>query len=211
MPLFMLALGFELKDATVLSQCTIAAVSAASIVFNLPKRHPDDPQQTLIAYEMLLVLGPALLLGVGIGVILNVALPTWLITTMLISLLIYMSTRTMQKGLSQWRNETHSQQAAAAMSAAGGEEAAALLGDGNSSRNAEQSELGTGDVEVITQQPATAAAPKAPRAPYPWGMAGGVVLLWCGFGALQLLRQNTVKCSPAFFGVIAGQVRELCE
>jgi hypothetical protein len=38
-------------------------------------------------------------------------------------------------------------------------------------------------------------------------MAAGVVFLWCGFAALQLLRQNTPKCSPAFFGVIAGQVR----
>jgi hypothetical protein len=200
-----------LKEATVLSQCTIAAVSAASIVFNLPKRHPTNPDATLIAYEQLLTMTPALLMGVGIGVIFNVAFPTWLITTMLISLLAFMSTRTAQKGLSQWRSETHSKQQAAetAAAAAGdredGSEDALLSSSG---RTAGALEEGSGAVVVVTDETPAAADGKASKlAPYPWGMAAGVVFLWCGFAALQLLRQNTPKCSPAFFGVIAGQVR----
>jgi hypothetical protein len=199
-----------LKEATVLSQCTIAAVSAASIVFNLPKRHPTNPGATLIAYEQLLTMTPALLMGVGIGVIFNVAFPTWLITTMLISLLAFMSTRTAQKGLSQWRGETQSKQQAATAAAAAedrgdGSEDALLSSSG---RTAGALEEGTGAVVVVTDEPPAAADGKASKvAPYPWGMAAGVVFLWCGFAALQLLRQHTAKCSPAFFGVIAGQVR----
>jgi hypothetical protein len=202
-----------LKEATVLSQCTIAAVSAASIVFNLPKRHPTHPDQTLIAYEQLLTMTPALLMGVGIGVIFNVAFPTWLITTMLISLLAFMSTRTAQKGLQQWRGETKTKQAAAAEAAAaaaaaaapeGEEDGEALLG---SSTNG-SSEAVPAAVVVVTDEPQMAAKPA--RAPYPWGMAAGVVFLWFGFAALQLLRQNTVKCSTAFYAVIAAQVRLAC-
>lgn len=203
-----------LKDATVLSQCTIAAVSAASIVFNLPKRHPTKPDQTLIAYEQLLTMSPALLAGVAIGVIFNVAFPTWLITTMLISLLAFMSTRTAQKGLQQWRGETASKQQAAA-DAAAAETAAAPGGDTESdallgSSTTSASEPAPGAVVIVTDEPqASGGGGKAARAPYPWGMAAGVVFLWLGFAALQLLRQHTVKCSPSFYGVIAGQVRLL--
>lgn len=201
-----------LKDATVLSQCTIAAVSAASIVFNLPKRHPTNPDQTLIAYELLLTMTPALLMGVSIGVIFNVAFPTWLITTMLISLLAFMSTRTAQKGLQQWRGETQAQQqaaAAAAESSAAAEDDEAAPLQGSSSSTVGDSESGMGAVVVVADEPTAAAGStggKAGKKPYPWGSAAGVVFLWCGFGALQLLRQNTTRCSPAFYSVLAGQV-----
>jgi hypothetical protein len=185
-------------------------VSAASIVFNLPKRHPTNPGATLIDYQQLLTMAPALLSGVSLGVIFNVAFPTWLITTMLISLLGFMFTRTAQKGLQQWRSETHSkQQAAAAASApaAGAEslaaEGAPLLG-GDST--AAPSETSPGAVVVIAEEPAGTGKPHG--AGFPWGMAAGVVFLWCGFGALQLLRTYTVKCSPAFYAVIAAQVRQ---
>jgi uncharacterized membrane protein YfcA len=204
-----------LKEATVLSQCTIAAVSAASIIFNLPKRHPQNPDQTLIAYEVLLTMTPALLLGVALGVIFNVAFPTWLITTMLISLLAYMWTRTTQKGLQQWRSETAAKQqaaaadaeAAAAGAAAGGE------GEGDSSEVGSRGDAGgsegAGAVVVISDLPLASAGGSGKKAqlPFPWGMAAGVVFLWCGFAALQLLRQSTVKCSPGFYGAIAAQVR----
>lgn len=198
-------LAAGLKDATVLSQCTIAAVSAASIFFNLPKRHPTDPSQPLIAYELLLTLTPALLLGSGIGVILNVALPTWLITTMLIGLLLFMSTRTTQKGLQQWRGETKAKRQAAAeqAEAEADEEAAAQASEQNAA----------GDVVVITDGATAAAAAAtgvdakpAKKLSFPWSMALGVVFLWCGFAVLQLLRSQAVRCSPAFYGVIAGQV-----
>jgi hypothetical protein len=50
-----------LKEATVLSQASIAAVSLASIAFNLRKRHPLHPaSKTLIDYEMCLTMTPAL-------------------------------------------------------------------------------------------------------------------------------------------------------
>lgn len=193
-----------------LSQCTIAAVSAASIVFNLPKRHPTNPDATLIDYQQLLTMAPALLSGVSLGVIFNVAFPTWLITTMLISLLGFMFTRTAQKGLQLRRSETRSmQQAAAAASApAAGQEAIAaedaplLGGDGT----AGASEASTAAVVLVTDEPPEAAG-KPHRAGFPWGMAAGVVFLWCGFGALQLLRTHTAKCSPAFYAVIGSQVR----
>lgn len=210
-PLYITLLGFGLKDATVLSQCTIAAVSAASILFNLPKRHPDHADQTLIAYPQLNTMTPALLTGVGLGVIANAAFPTWLITTMLITLLAYMSVRTTQKGLQQWCSESARKRTAAAAAGdraapEGASEGDALLG--SSAAAASQA------VVVVTDSSAATglgSAGKADRAPYPWGMAVGVVFLWLGFAALQLLRQNTIKCSPAFYGVIAGQVRlEAC-
>jgi hypothetical protein len=45
----------------VLSQASIAAVSLASIAFNLRKRHPLYPEaKTLIDYELCLTMTPAL-------------------------------------------------------------------------------------------------------------------------------------------------------
>ena len=198
-----------------LSQCTIAAVSAASIIFNLPKRHPQDPTNTLIAYELLLAMTPALLAGVGVGVIFNVAFPTWLITTMLIGLLAFMSTRTAQKGLQQWRSETQAKRQAAAAAEGAGRPQEAEQMDGSASSTTDASESAAGAVVVIADPETAAAATaasaaggegKAGRAPYPWVMAALVVVLWCGFGALQLSRQQAVKCSPAFYLVLAAQV-----
>jgi hypothetical protein len=41
---------------------------------------------------------------------------------------------------------------------------------------------------------------------FPWLHVVGVVLLWVGFGALQLGKALTVKCSWQYWAVFGGQV-----
>lgn len=57
----------DLKASTGLSQATIAGGSLASILVNLPQRHPWDPTRWLIDFDLALILTPALLLGVSAG------------------------------------------------------------------------------------------------------------------------------------------------
>jgi uncharacterized membrane protein YfcA len=182
-----------MKQATVLSQAAIAAVSALSIVFNAPRRHPTRPDATLIDYDACLSLTPALLLGVSIGVIGNAMLPTSLITIALVLLLVYMAWGTVQRGARLWRAESAAARAARAVGASsvGGTPAA-------------DTERGAGAVQAGAQQPDGAKR----LAPYPYGLAAGVSLLWAGFCGLQVLRQAMPLCSASYWAATAAQVRE---
>lgn len=189
-----------------LSQACITAVSAASIVLNLHKRHPVYPAtKTLIDYETLLTFTPPLLLGVSVGVLFNAAFPTWLITTMLITMLTFMSVRTTQKGLKQWGNETKRRQQEAAAAEAAAITAAVPQGPPAAAAADQQSLISSAAVVVISDTvEVTENNPK--QAPYPAAMLFGVLFLWFGFSALQLLRQRTERCSPAYFVVCGSQV-----
>lgn len=198
----------DLKEATVLSQACITAVSAASIAFNISKRHPTQPTtKTLIDYETLLTFTPPLLLGVSLGVLFNAAFPTWLITTLLICMLGFMSTRTVQKGLKQWGNETaHRQQQAAAAEAAivQSQDEPVSSADTVDAGSASNNNTSSAVVVISDEDPTTGS--KARQAPYPWLMLCGVVFLWVGFSALQILRQMTERCSISYFVVCGLQV-----
>ncbi|WIA29116.1 hypothetical protein OEZ86_011627 [Tetradesmus obliquus] len=206
-PLAMVCLSMSLKEATVLSQASIAAVSLASIGFNLRKRHPLHPDsKTLIDYEMCLTMTPALLLGVSIGVLFNAAFPTWLITSLLIAMLAFMSVKTGQKGASLWRTDTTALQRRQQQQ----QQQQAPAANSNSSADAgvlPVSSTGAAPAAVVVSDGAAADADVKPRrAPYPWSLAVGVLLLWVGFSGLQLLRQTTERCSPAYFAVTAAEV-----
>eukprot|EP00879_Flechtneria_rotunda_P020888 GHRR01021993.1.p1 GENE.GHRR01021993.1~~GHRR01021993.1.p1 ORF type:complete len:495 (+),score=150.04 GHRR01021993.1:450-1934(+) len=195
-PIFMVFLSFSLKEATVLSQASIAAVSLASILFNLPKRHPVYPaSQTLINYELCLTMTPALLLGVSIGVEFNRLFPTWLITTLLVCVLTYMSVRTTQKGLQQWHNETAQRQQ-----------------DHQQGQQPQQDPLGTDSIgqglhSSRHQHPQQDShTEKLATKRYPIHMLLGVMLLWTGFAGLQLLRQHMQGTVTAYYAVVAAQV-----
>ena len=55
------------KSATALSQAVIAGGAIAGVAVTLHKKHPYDPNATLIDFDLALMLLPVLLLGVSLG------------------------------------------------------------------------------------------------------------------------------------------------
>ncbi|GFR46013.1 hypothetical protein Agub_g7492 [Astrephomene gubernaculifera] len=117
-PLFNALVGFALKPSTALSQACITAGSLAALAANLPRRHPAAPGEPLIDFPLMVMLTPVLLVGVGAGVLLNVMLPSWLLTVLLLLLLLLLTTQAVGKGLAFWRLESQLKSEAAAAEAA---------------------------------------------------------------------------------------------
>uniref|UniRef100_A0A7N0VBN9 Sulfite exporter TauE/SafE family protein n=1 Tax=Kalanchoe fedtschenkoi TaxID=63787 RepID=A0A7N0VBN9_KALFE len=88
-PMLNLVIGFDPKSSTALSKCMIMGAAIATVYFNLQQRHPtlDLP---IIDYDLALLMGPMLILGIGIGVELNLLLANWMITILLIVVLFSM-------------------------------------------------------------------------------------------------------------------------
>ncbi|KIZ04589.1 hypothetical protein MNEG_3365 [Monoraphidium neglectum] len=116
-PLFYAVSGFSLKAATGLSQAAIAGGSLVTTLFNLGMRHPWDPGRPLVDLDLALVLTPAMLLGVSVGVLLNDLVPTWAVLLLLICLLAVDCKAAALRGLTM-RAEERSKLAAAKAAAA---------------------------------------------------------------------------------------------
>lgn len=65
----------------------ITAGAAATVLYNLRLRHPTL-ELPLIDYDLALLFQPMLVLGISIGVSLNVVLPEWVITILVIVVLL---------------------------------------------------------------------------------------------------------------------------
>lgn len=58
--------GFELTPATALSHTIVATSAVASSIYGLIARSPNDPNRTLIDWDLTIFI-PALLIGVSVG------------------------------------------------------------------------------------------------------------------------------------------------
>lgn len=65
----------------------ITSGAAATVMYNLRLRHPTL-ELPLIDYDLALIFQPMLVLGISIGVFLNVVLSEWMITILLIIVLL---------------------------------------------------------------------------------------------------------------------------
>mmetsp|Transcript_26995 Transcript_26995/g.76077 ORF Transcript_26995/g.76077 Transcript_26995/m.76077 type:complete len:523 (-) Transcript_26995:604-2172(-) len=97
-PIFNLVLGQDLKHATAMSQVMVTAGALVGVLLNLHKRNPVDPGRTLIQVDFVLLLLPAILLGISVGVLFNVALQVWLQKFLMVTLYIYLAIITLKKG-----------------------------------------------------------------------------------------------------------------
>ncbi|PHT66100.1 hypothetical protein T459_30525 [Capsicum annuum] len=104
-PMLTLITGFDPKTSTAISKCMITGAAGATVYYNLKLRHPilDLP---IIDYDLSLLLQPMLLLGISIGVVLNILFAEWMVTVLLIILFIVTSTRSFFKGVETWKKET---------------------------------------------------------------------------------------------------------
>ncbi|KAL9660949.1 hypothetical protein QQ045_025768 [Rhodiola kirilowii] len=104
-PMLNLIIGFDPKSSTALSKCMIMGAAIATVYYNLKQKHPtlDLP---IIDYDLALLMGPMLILGIGIGVELNLLLANWMITILLILILFTTSSKSFLMGIETWKKET---------------------------------------------------------------------------------------------------------
>jgi len=104
-PTYIFILGFEPKYAIPLSNCTILGSSISNLILNIRKRHEyaDRPR---IDWDIMLMMEPLTVAGALVGTFLNVILPPWVITVMLVFLLTATAIKTMKKGVKKYRQET---------------------------------------------------------------------------------------------------------
>lgn len=65
----------------------VAGGAIIGFFYNVRLQHPTQ-RKPLIDYNVALVLEPMLLLGISVGVVLNIVFPSWLITSALAALLL---------------------------------------------------------------------------------------------------------------------------
>ncbi|CAJ1369217.1 unnamed protein product, partial [Effrenium voratum] len=78
--------------------------ACSALVYNLRQRHPSG-RKPMIDYDLVLIMGPNLLLGAMVGSFLNFALPSWLILALLMVILIHSVITTFKKALETLKKE----------------------------------------------------------------------------------------------------------
>ncbi|KAL2613882.1 hypothetical protein R1flu_025574 [Riccia fluitans] len=106
-PLFNLLLQFDPKTSAALSNFMILGGSAVNLWINLQQHHTVWVHKPVIDFDVLLLMLPNMLLGISVGVILNVVLPAWFITASLAVILGYMTVHSTKGGFRRWARETH--------------------------------------------------------------------------------------------------------
>ncbi|KAK3212936.1 hypothetical protein Dsin_017642 [Dipteronia sinensis] len=110
-PMLSLIIGFDPKSGTAISKCMIFGAAVSTVYYNLKLRHPtlDMP---IIDYDLVLIIQPILMLGISIGVALNVIFADWMVTVLLITLCIVTAIKAFFKGVDTWKMETGFKEAA---------------------------------------------------------------------------------------------------
>lgn len=103
--LLLLIFNFETHNAIPLAQAIIWGGCLVATLLRVPKRHPRK-DRPLISWELIMHLTAPLLLGAGVGVILNVIFPPWLILALLTIFIGYLSTGVLIRGIRLYIKET---------------------------------------------------------------------------------------------------------
>ncbi|KAJ8773448.1 hypothetical protein K2173_004278 [Erythroxylum novogranatense] len=110
-PMLTLIIGFDAKSSTAISKCMVTGAAGSTVYYNLKLRHPTL-ELPIIDYDLALLCQPMLLLGISIGVALNVVFPDWMITILIIVIFLATSTKSLIKGVETWKKETKSKKEA---------------------------------------------------------------------------------------------------
>ncbi|KAL9405656.1 hypothetical protein Peur_002628 [Populus x canadensis] len=87
----------------------ITGAAASTVLYNIRLRHPTL-ELPIIDYDLALLFQPMLILGISIGVTLNVLFSDWMITILLIIIFGATSAKAFFKGVETWKKETKSKQ-----------------------------------------------------------------------------------------------------
>ncbi|WCJ40769.1 Sulfite exporter TauE/SafE family protein [Euphorbia peplus] len=185
-PMLTLIIGFDAKSSTAISKCMITGAAASTVYYNLKLRHPtlDMP---IIDYDLALLFQPVLVLGISVGVVLNVILADWMITVLLIILFIGTSTKAFLKGVETWKKETIIKKEAARR----------LLSNGDGSEEVEYKPL-PGDANnstVLASKKEEVTVLENVR----WKELGLLFAVWFIILGLEIAKNYTTTCSVEYW------------
>ncbi|KAK1584528.1 hypothetical protein Q3G72_033749 [Acer saccharum] len=186
-PMLTLIIGFDAKSSTAISKCMITGAAAATVYYNLKLRHPtlDMP---IIDYDLALLFQPMLVLGISVGVALNVVLADWMITILLIILFIGTSTKAFFKGVETWKKETMiKKEAARLMESDNGTEDMAYRPLPGGFTNGRQTYVLESKKEVYILDNVY------------WKELGILFAVWIAILALQIAKTYTSTCSVTYW------------
>ncbi|KAL1810535.1 sulfite exporter TauE/SafE family protein 3 isoform X2 [Daucus carota subsp. sativus] len=190
-PMLTLIIGFDAKSSTALSKCMITGAAGATVYYNLKLRHPTL-NLPIIDYDLALLFQPMLMLGISIGVSLNVMFADWMVTVLLIVLFMVTSTKAFLKGVETWKLETMVKKEALKRIASNGTEGEGetvaytpLPGGPNNNPPTASSESKTSEISLFEN--------------IYWKELGILVAVWVIILALQLAKNHMEPCSPIYW------------
>ena len=113
-PVLLLLGQYPNSVATAISSVLIFGSSTAIFIMLAPRKHPTE-NRPLIDYDAVALTEPIILAGSIVGVYLNVVLPTWLISILLLLTLLAIAARSVYKGVNQWKKESRDAKRAKSM------------------------------------------------------------------------------------------------
>jgi len=100
LPIAMIFFKFDAKNAIALSNFSIFLSSGARYLINMNKSHPlKNGKGVLVDLNLGLIMLPMIISGVSIGVVLNILMPSIIIITFFIGLLVFMGVGVLKKGI----------------------------------------------------------------------------------------------------------------
>jgi uncharacterized membrane protein YfcA len=194
-PIFNIILGLSIKASTGLSQAVIASSGIGVAAFSLTNPHPHYHWKPLVDFNLILILTPALLLGISLGVLVNAVAPSWLITAAICIVLTYMAQRMLRLAINMRNKERESEALEALRWSAENAE--------NSSDCALDSALDSGGAPLAR---ALSNLRQWARPKLPWTQIAQVLVLWIIFAALQLGRSRHGRCTVPYASLYAIQI-----
>ncbi|XP_054784834.1 sulfite exporter TauE/SafE family protein 3-like isoform X1 [Prosopis cineraria] len=193
-PMLKLIIGFDAKSATAISKCMITGGAGATVFYNLKQRHPTK-ELPMIDYDLALLFQPMLVLGISLGVILNVILAEWMIAVLLIIIFLVISTKAFFKGVETWKKETILKKETAARQA--------LLLNESTERNEEGGYEALPSSGSSNEDPRETTESKKETVPIMknvrWKELALLFAVWAIILAIQIGKNYTVTCSAAYW------------
>jgi len=100
-----LLMQFSLRETIPLSTVVCLGVGAGNVVQMALKRHPFADRPLIDAWTAGLI-GPMMLIGTILGVLLNQMVPNWFVLTLLVIVMTAATLRTLRRGINMWKEET---------------------------------------------------------------------------------------------------------
>ncbi|KAF3451637.1 hypothetical protein FNV43_RR07732 [Rhamnella rubrinervis] len=167
-PILTIVAGLDLKTASSFSAFMVTGGSIANVFINLLSTCPRYGGKTLIDFDIALLSQPSMLLGVSVGVICNLMFPEWLITVLFAIFLAWSTSKTCKTGVLCWEIESEELRRSDSARDVACEES-------EENRSAKEPLLVTEENRKLR---------------FPWMKLGILVLVWCSFCFVYLLRGN---------------------
>nr|XP_010923986.1 sulfite exporter TauE/SafE family protein 5 [Elaeis guineensis] len=193
LPILNLVAGLDLKSATSYTALMVTTGSFSNVLYNILFASAGPRGNSLINYDICLLLEPCMLLGVSIGVLCNLMFPDWLITVLFAAFLACSTYKTCTSGFKRWKLETEEVRRgeASRLEGAGGEE---------DEKGMEEPLLGRGAEDGVLR--------------IPWKDVAVLILIWLSFCVLHVLLGydngkgviNVRPCGVAYWLITLSQI-----